>query len=291
MKTILIATDFSMAARQASRYGVKLAKAMNANIILFTAYEVSHHITATTVQVSHYDVKMQIEQKLSDEADVIADGERLNIHIICDEGKAEQSILAIANEKKADLIIVGITGSGNNVKKVFGSTTTLLIKHSTVPVVIIPEKARFSQPKSILYASDVFLDIIIQPIDQIKWIMDFFKSKLHVVRIVKDDYEKLLEEVNVPHRLRTELKNIGTTFQFPVNINISNGINDYIKKLPVDMLVMKPSKHEWLEKLFIKSETKDMVFHTQIPIVMLPEIAGKKSEMSAMMNKENVSAI
>ena len=290
MKTILIATDFSQASGNASLYGIQLAKAMNANIILFTAYDAPHNIAATTVLVSHYDIMMQTEQKLSDEADAITGRERLNIQIVCDEGKAEQSILAIATEKEADLIIVGITGRGNNVKKVFGSTTTSLIKDSTVPVIIVPENARFTQLKTILYASDIFLDITIQSIDQIQWITDFFKSKLCVIRVVKDDYEKLLEEVNVPHRLRTALKNISANFQFPVNKSISNGLNDFIKTQPVDMLVMQPHKHDWIERLFVKSETKDMVFHSHIPILMLPT-TDKKSELSAMMSTENVNAV
>ncbi len=291
MKTILIATDFSKASRNASLYGVQLAKAMNANIILFTAYEVSHAIAAINVQVSRYDVMMQTESKLSDEANTITDGERLNIQIVCDEGKAEKSILAIANEKEADLIIVGITGSGNNLKQVFGSTTTSLIKDSNIPVIIIPEKAMFFKPTTILYASDVFLDITIQPIDSIQWITDFFRSKLYVVRIVKDDYEKLLEEVNVPHRLRAGLTIINTTFQFPVNKNISDGLNDFMNVQPVDMLLMKSHKHEWIERLFTKSETKDMVFHTHIPVLILPEMTDKKSKLLTPVSTENMSVL
>ncbi len=291
MKTILIATDFSKSARHASMYGIQLAKAMNANVILFTGYDVPHNIAATTMQVSHYDVMIQTEQKLSDEADVIADGARSDIHIVCEEGKAEKSILAIANEKEANLIIVGMTGGGNNLKKLFGSITTSLVKDSNIPVLVISEKSVFSEPRTILYASDIFLDTTIQPIDQIQWITDFFKSKLCVVRIVKDDYEKLLEEVNVPQRLRTELKNISTTFEFPVDKNISHGLNDFIKTQPVDMLVMKPHKHDWIERLFIKSETKDMVFHSHIPILVLPETTDKKSELSAMLSEEKISAV
>jgi hypothetical protein len=41
------------------------------------------------------------------------------------------------------------------------------------------------------------------------------------------------------------------------------------------MLVMMPHKHEWLERLFRKSETKDMIFHTQVPLLVLPEISSK----------------
>ena len=291
MKTILIATDFSKASRHASLYGAQLAKAMNANIILFTAYRVSHDVASLNVQISHYDVMQQTEIKLRDEADIIANGERLRIEVICEEGLPEKSILAVAAEKEADLIIVGMTGGGNNIKKLFGGTTTSLIKDLTVPVLIIPEKALFSQPKTILYASDAFLDITLQPIDEIQWITDFFTSKLYVVRIVNDDYEKLLEEVNVPHRLRAGLKKINTTFQFPVNKNISNGLTDFIKTQPVDMLIMRPHKHEWIERLFIKSETKDMVFHTHVPLLVLPGMTNKKTRQLAPVTAENVSSL
>ncbi len=288
MKTILIATDFSKVSRNASLYGVQLAKAMNANIILFTAYEVSRAIAAMNVQVSRYDVMIQTESKLSDEAGIITNGEGLQIETVCEEGLPEQSILAVANEKEADLIIVGITGSGNNFKQVFGSTTTSLSKASNIPVIIIPGKAMFSKPKTILYASDIFLDITIQPIDNIQWITDFFRSKLYVVRIVKDNFVKLLEEVNVPHRLRAGLKIINTTFQFPINNNISDGLNDFMNEQPVNMLVMKPHKHEWIERLFTKSETKDMTFHTHIPILILSEVTDKKSKLLTLVSIENI---
>ncbi len=290
MKTILIATDFSQASRNASLYGMQFAKALNAYVILFTAYSVSPDIAAVNMQVSDDDVRKQTENKLIHEADIITNGEPLPIEIVYEKGLPEKAILAAANEKEADLIIVGIKSS-NDIKKLFGSITTSIIKHSNIPVILIPEKVMFSKPKTIVYASDVFLDITIQPIDLIQWMTDFFKSKLHVVRIVKDDYEKLLEEVNVPHRLRSELKMINTTFHFPVNINASDVLNDFIIEQPVDLLVMKPGKAEWMEKIFTKSEPKEMVFHSRIPILVLPELVDKTSELLMPVSIENRSTM
>jgi hypothetical protein len=39
METILIATDFSSAARNATAYGFELARQMHAKVIFFTAYQ------------------------------------------------------------------------------------------------------------------------------------------------------------------------------------------------------------------------------------------------------------
>lgn len=45
MKTILIATDFSEASRNASFYGVELPKEINARIILFEAFTIPKPIS------------------------------------------------------------------------------------------------------------------------------------------------------------------------------------------------------------------------------------------------------
>src|SRR4051812_28341321 len=107
MKTILIATDFSKASHNASLYGWQLAKAMNAHVILFTAYQVSHPVVALNVKVSRFDARMQTEKKLVDESDLIVNGDGSQMDIVCDEGSAHEMILSIAAEKGADLIVMG----------------------------------------------------------------------------------------------------------------------------------------------------------------------------------------
>lgn len=39
MQTFLIATDFSAASRNATQYGIELARAFNARVILVSAYQ------------------------------------------------------------------------------------------------------------------------------------------------------------------------------------------------------------------------------------------------------------
>src|SRR5664279_3701330 len=138
MKTILIATDFSSASRVASLYGVQLAKALNAKIILFNAYKVPHAAPALELGISRYDIMMQIDKKLMDEADVL-DPKRGLVDIMCDEGEAASAILNIVKEKAIDFIIAGMKGSGKNIKKIFGSTATSLTKDSHKSLILIPE--------------------------------------------------------------------------------------------------------------------------------------------------------
>jgi nucleotide-binding universal stress UspA family protein len=282
MKTILIATDFSKASRNASLYGVELAKALDAKIILFSAYEVPKPPPGLGVSVSRYDIMMQTDKRLLEESDFL-DPKREFIEIMCDEGAAKDAIINIAKEKKADFIIAGMKGSGKTLKKIFGSTATSLINKSDIPVIAVPEYGSFSVPKTILCASDIMPDTNIEHLDQIKAITETFESKLYVVTVVSDKYAQtdayaqIFEQIHTPGDLSPELKKLDTTFQYPVDSNIRHALNEFARKHDVDILVMAPHKRGWLERLFIKSETKDMIFHTHIPILVIPDKDFKES--------------
>ena len=264
MKTILIATDFSNASRNASVYGVEFAKAINAKVILFNAYMVPNPAPAINVSISRYDVMMQTDKRLLDEADLL-DPKRATIEILCDEGLSADVIVNIANEKKVDFIIVGMKGSGEKLKKIFGSTATALAKESNIPLIVVPEKAKFEKLDIMVFANDArYLDKGIPK--YVTEITHLFKSKLYVVRVIKN---KGIFKVNTPHLLKQT--DAVTTFEYSVDADISYALNTFIEMNKADMLVMMPHKHIWLKRLFIKSETRDMIFHTHVPLLIIPQ--------------------
>lgn len=270
MKTILIATDFSSASRVASLYGVQLAKALNANIILFNAYKVSHPLPALTVDISRYDIMMQTDKKLMDEADFL-DAKRSLIEIMCDEGVAEDAIINIANEKKIDFIIAGMKGSGKTFKKIFGTTSVSLAKNTNIPLLLIPENAEYKSPGTIVFASDLGQNTDLHAIEELTGMLQCFKSKLFIVTVLKNKNKEWFEVLNTPQTLKKAVEASDTAFEYPVDINITHALNSFIEKHDADILVMMPHRHEWLERIFRKSETKDMIFHTHVPLLILPE--------------------
>ena len=271
MKTILIATDFSHASRNASLYGVRFAKALNAKVILFNAYKVPSPAAGLGISVSRYDIMMETDKRLLEEADFL-DPKLHIIEILCDEGLPEHSILNIANEKMVDFIITGMKGSGKNFKKIFGSIATSLAKSTNIPVIIVPEEAKFKNPDVIVFANDINIDSDKEIPEKLKSITQLFKSKLYVVRAIKNENEERFEVYDTPQKFKKTFQVLDTSFQYPVDADIRHALNVFIKKHNVGMLVMMPHKHDWIERLFIKSETKDMIFHMHIPLLVLPEI-------------------
>ncbi len=270
MKTILVTTDFSHASRVASLYGVQLAKALDAKVILFNAYKVPHPIPALNVEISGYDIMMQTDKRLIDEADILDPAHSL-IEIICDEGEADDAIINIANEKKIEFIVAGMKGSGKNFRKIFGTTAVSLAKRTNIPLILVPENADYKSPGTIVFASDLGRNVDLQVLDELKDIFQCFKSKLYVVTVLKNKYKEWVEVLNTHQTLKKAAENFEMQFEYPVDIDITNALNSFIEKHNVDMLVMMPHRHEWFERIFRKSETKDMIFHTHVPLLILPE--------------------
>ena len=291
MKTILIATDFSKASRNASIYGVQLAKFLNAKVILFNAYQIPA-VAGLGLTVSRYDVMMQTDKLLLDEADIL-DPKLDIIEILCDEGLPEKTIINVANEKKVDFIITGMKGTGKNFKKIFGSTATLLAKSTNIPLIIVPEDARFKTPEIIVFANDDSIDSDKNALEYLAAITQTFKSKLYVVKVIKDKNEEWFEVSDIAHKLNKVIKILDSSFQYPVDTDIRHALNEFIITHNADMLVMVPHKHDWLERLFRKSETKGMLFHSHIPLLVLPETSLRKKDIkvSTFQNEQTVMEV
>ncbi|MEO6290245.1 MAG: hypothetical protein ABIO76_10005, partial [Ginsengibacter sp.] len=63
----------------------------------------------------------------------------------------------------------------------------------------------------------------------------------------------------------------GALFEYAIDSDINHALHESITNHNANMLAMVPHKHEWIEKLFKKSETKEMIFHTEVPLLILPE--------------------
>ncbi len=268
MKTILIATDFSPASTNALFYGIELAQALKAKLILFHAYIQPSSIPALSISISKYGVMLETKQQQDDYAKLILKEKATDIETVCEVGDPKEAIYKMAKEKKADLIITGMKGTGKNFKKVFGSTATSLSSGADVPILIIPEETIFNKLDIIAFASDGDGNPLREDLEKFTFIKEAFHSKVYVVKILKKLEKERLEFTETTE----EEKYLDISFEYPVDEDITKGLDAFIVKHKVNMLVMMPHKHDWAERLFKKSETKDMIFHTHIPLLILPDI-------------------
>ena len=272
MKTIFIVTDFSDASHNASRYGIELADFFGAGVVLFNAYSVPVSIPETYVVIDPGDIRKSAEEKLQAEVLKLRKSTSQKIEILAEEGVAADIIISTAKKYDDCLIVCGMKGEGKSIKKVFGSTVTALARKSSIPMLVVPSDAIYAPIHNIALASDIDIETDIHTVDMLQDIGEKSGAKLYVVRVIKDTMDEVQELMNRSERMRHHLKSLDPEFVFPHSNNIGEALQDFVKEYNVQLLAMIPHHHNIMERLLFHSETKQLIFHTHVPLLVLPEV-------------------
>jgi len=271
MKTFLIATDFSPASRSATRYGIALARAFNGRVILVNAYP---HVPVAVTEPLIFtapDMGAWATQKLQEEADSLNSENVTPVEILAKEGPYTDAILDVAKEMNADLIIAGMKGSGKATRRFFGSTVTSLARKTSTPLLVIPEEASYKSPQTIALANDISGQAGTHLLDALSGLVEKFHSKLYIVRVITKKSDEVVEVLNRPSNLTTMAGEMEPLYEYPMDKNITKALDNFTSTHQVDMLVMIPHKESLPEKWFLRSNTREMLFKTDIPLLILPE--------------------
>lgn len=275
MRTILIPVDFSATARNCALYAAGLAKWMGAQkLILFNAYSIPLATEMSWAVLQTEELRKYSEDSLAEfkkflEPEV---GDGVTIECFSEFGFLSERIEAVSTDTNCDLIIMGITGGGKLEEALIGSNTTHILKHTHVPVLIVPAEARWEPVSIIGWACD-YKDVIkTTPAEQIKKLVKEFKAKLIVVHNDPDprafDPDKFRNNVMVTemfHELQPEFVQVGED-------HFAEAINHFVDNYKVDMLLAVPKKQNWLDSIFHPSHTKRLAFHSHVPMLCIQSL-------------------
>lgn len=271
MRTVFIATDFSKAAVNAAEYGATWADVFNAKIILFNAYNVPLSLPDSWVAINPAEVKSTAENYLKEQADELKKITTQPIQIMAMEGSPVDMILEATKNIKNVTIILGIKEEGKGVRKIFGSTITGLMKKTKHPVLVVPESIILKSLHTIALALDKDYECSETSIDTLKDMGKAFTSKVYIVKVISSNTSYVKELSLRSNRLLNKFKPLDIEYVFPKSKDISKALHDFLENHEINLLAVIPRQHTFFEKLFVKSETKKLIFHTSIPLLLLPE--------------------
>jgi nucleotide-binding universal stress UspA family protein len=147
MKKIVIAIDYNPCAQKISETGFGFARAMNAEICIVHAIADIAYYSMEYSPVMGFEgfspdcafmsmAEQENEAKRFLEAVVKHLGDN-NIKTRVLDGNTSKAILGFAAEYNADLIVMG-AHSHNGVGKIIGDVAAKVVKHTEIPVLIIP---------------------------------------------------------------------------------------------------------------------------------------------------------
>jgi len=141
--SIVVGTDGSDTATQAVRQAVDMAKAIGATLELVSAYApVPEQLLRAERRNAPEDLqwsinpRQEVEAALSDAADIAREaGVAVNTH--ARQGDPADAILDVAEEQKADVVIVGNRGMTGAKRFLLGSVPDKVSHHAPCSVLIV----------------------------------------------------------------------------------------------------------------------------------------------------------
>jgi nucleotide-binding universal stress UspA family protein len=141
--SIVVGTDGSDSATQAVREAVDMAKAVGATLELVSAYApVSEQRLRAERRDAPEDVqwaihpKQEVETALSDAAEIAREA-GVNVNTHARQGDPADAILDVAEEQKADVVIVGNKGMTGAKRFLLGSVPDKISHHAPCSVLIV----------------------------------------------------------------------------------------------------------------------------------------------------------
>ena len=263
------------------KYAMDMAKATNSNLMLVNMYQIPISFSEVPLVTISLDELRKISQnKLASIKHNIENITGSGIHVYTESilGEVSYEVEKLCERLHPYAVIVGTRGVTGIGKFFLGSNTQSIVEHVNTPVLVIPPGATFKPFKKIGLATDMKGVIEHTPVGPIRELVSFFGADLHVLNV---DYERRHFTSNTPEEslhMDMLLTGMNPVYDFIENKDVEDGLQEFAEKNNLDLLITLPKKQHFLEKILEKSVTRDLIYHTNLPLMCIHQ---KKEEFMA----------
>ena len=276
MKNILVPIDFSQSSMDAFLYAKGLADTLDFSIKLVNVYSGNLNIEPsinlhseknreeTILKMMNEFVKVNLESSKNSN---ILTHQKIETEAIIGLNTTQEIVNMTTNKDDIAMVVIGTTGTGNVIDKMFGSVSSGVAQRSHCPVILVPQGAEYKDFKNVLYASNY------ESADEnlIEQIVDFgnvFRATMHFVHVEENDVYETVEDT-IFYKI---FEKGNPAFSFNI-VNIKNrsvlgGLNQYADENNVDLIVLVNRQRNYLENIFQLSLTKKMAKTSKLPVMV-----------------------
>lgn len=278
MNAILVPVDFSETARNGALYAAGLARHIGASkLVLFNAYSLPLATEMSWAVLQADELKEISEAGLKEFRESLLPevGPGITIECRSSMGFLADQLEDLSLEIQPGLIVMGITGGGKLEEVLIGSNTIHVVRHTHIPVLIVPPGAKWKPIVNIGWACDYKEVLKTTPADTIKSLVWLFAAKLVVVHNNPDphafDPEALVGNVQV----NGMFKELNPVFVRVSGDHFAEAMNEFTEEYKIDLLLAVPKKLSWFDSIFHRSHTKMLAFHSHVPLLAIQGLEGK----------------
>nr|WP_297912332.1 universal stress protein [uncultured Allomuricauda sp.] len=185
-----------------------------------------------------------------------------------------EEVKDIVEELGIHLVITGTKGASGIDEVFMGSNTVRIIKNTKrCPVLAIPQHFDFMAPSEIAFATDFNR---FYSSSELKPLLELAQMFHATIRIVHVQYKlKALSELqqfnlNMLRRYMRDTEHyVHTVSELS---SVSHTLEIFSEELDIHLLAMLNYQHSYMEKMTREPIVKRTAFHTQIPLLVIPEL-------------------
>jgi len=269
MLNILVPTDFSELSKVAIRYALDMAKKMKGKVTLLHVVDTGEHGSSMRFRLNSLMAEMvriaeeDFERVLAEIKEYNKTGKSIRYEII-QSSSFLKAVSKFAKKSRANLIVMGTHGASGLKKVVMGSNTASMLEGCDVAVLAVPAKGVYKSKKAVVYATDLLNTQ--KELKKILAIIGSEKPLIHVLHVATDRKGAKEAEAKVD-KIVGKVGYGNVLVRVLVNKDPAPAINEYVKKMKVDLLTLFPHQHSFLEKLFKGSVTKQLTYQNSVPLL------------------------
>lgn len=270
MKTIIVCTDFSHEAENATHYAASIAKENNYRIILFNLQTVSiHALNAQASADFFYTQTLKNQKKLEDKATELNTLYTIETAHHLASGNFIEELESCIQLNECDFVVMGMAEKKLE-QKLLGNSVTRAIHKIKKPILIVPAHIEYTGIRKILFAYDTHKSMTWSAMNDIYYFINEFNSEVEVFNVSEslEDFAEVIHDIDLNSGY--DLDDIKYSFKMIQSIEVIKAIEEEIRLTNPDLLTMVPYKYNLVESLFHRSKTAIMAYKNKIPLLSIP---------------------
>ncbi|MDR6463840.1 universal stress protein [Chryseobacterium sediminis] len=270
MKTIIVCTDFSHEAENATHYAASMAKENKYTIVLFNLQTVSiHALNAQASADFFYTQTLKNQKKLEDKATELNTLYAIETTHHLASGNFMEELENCMQIHECDFIVMGMAEKTLE-QKLLGNSVTRAIHRIKKPILIVPSHIEYTGIRKILFAYDTHKSMTWTAMNDIYYFINEFNAEIEVFNVNEslEDFTEVIHDIDLNSGY--DLDDIKYSFKMIQSIEVIKAIEEEIRLTNPDLLTMVPYKYNLVESLFHRSKTAIMAYKNKVPLLSIP---------------------
>ncbi|MFT5511848.1 MAG: nucleotide-binding universal stress UspA family protein [Bacteroidia bacterium] len=272
MMNILLPSDFSENAQRAADFVFEMFDPAGFRLIIVHGVvpprpSPGMMINITDLMQKDADRDLLIEKtRLEEKYDGIG---RIETHSKL--GYLQDVLPTFCTTHNADLVVMGTRGDNTFASKVLGSNTEHIVRLGFAPILAVPAQVEVGDAPKICIATAKTEIPHVEVLEKIfKNLKNKLSSRISVLHVLTNNTDKALKSL--------ALDGMQIHVETEIADTAEDGINAYLAKEHVDMLVVCHRHNARIDYLFSRSTTKKLTGQIQVPLMILPGWLPVKQE-------------